>query len=852
MKLFRNLSIKMKLGLGFGAMVLITLALGLSGWLGQRAVAEKAEAAAVIDEVARNFQDCRRWEKNFELRGFAKYKGDTKSADERLLETAAEVTRHFQEYAATDLDKEEREIVQKLQAGFKDYTAGFGRVVEARKVMDVSAEAWKKTGEEFLAASAAVKETLIDPAVKAAQAANNAVEIAKWVPISWSFSEDFMQAFTLLRVQAVYYLGSKGDAQWEDYQKQKQAVAAGLTAFGTVIQGHDALVGAVAKLNGVLKQYEAAGNRFHEAVLAERQTNADLVVFGRLTAEAFEKMLADINNDRAAFSKRTGMVLMILCAVGVLIGIVLALVSTLSITRPVSAIVSRLCEIARGDVSKNLESRWLARGDEIGALAKAMQDVAANLRGMLRDVTGGVQTLASSSTEMSAIAGQMSSGAQGTSSKSATVATAAEEMSANTASVAAGMEQATTNLSSVATATEEMSATIGDIAANSEKARAISAEAGVQAEGVAGLMKQLGAAAQEIGKVTETITSISSQTNLLALNATIEAARAGAAGKGFAVVANEIKELAQQTATATEEIKGRISGIQSSTGAAMADVDKIAGVIREVGEIVATIATAIEEQAAVTRDMARNIAEATTGVKDANQRVAQTAAVSQEIARDIAGVNTASGEMTSASQQVQASSLDLSQLAEQLKAMVGRFKLDDARATAPAGGTAGSPVPRTGVDAVATGSFFKWSDGYSVGVVTMDEQHKRFFVLINDLHQAMKQARGAEVLGRILNELARYTEYHFSAEEAAMEAAAYPDLAAHKELHNQFIAKVAEFQRRFNAGDRSIILDAMNTVKDWLVHHIQKVDKKYGPHVNRPMSKPAHSSSSGRPAGFPR
>ena len=363
-------------------------------------------------------------------------------------------------------------------------------------------------------------------------------------------------------------------------------------------------------------------------------------------------------------------------------GLVLALALGLSlpaissITRPLGGIASRLEEIAQGDVSKEVVAKWRDRHDEIGVLGKATQSVSTNLRGMLRDLADGVQALASSSTEMSAIAGQMSSGAQETSSKSATVATAAEEMSANTASVAAGMEQATTNLSSVATATEEMSATIGEIASNSEKARAISAEAGSQAAGVAGLMKQLGSAAQEIGKVTETITSISSQTNLLALNATIEAARAGAAGKGFAVVANEIKELAQQTATATEEIKGRIAGIQNSTGAAIADVDKIAGVIREVGEIVATIATAIEEQASVTRDMARNIAEATGGVKDANQRVSQTAAVSQEIARDITVVNTASGEMTTASQQVQASAMDLSQLAEHLKAMVGRFKLD--------------------------------------------------------------------------------------------------------------------------------------------------------------------------------
>jgi methyl-accepting chemotaxis protein len=360
---------------------------------------------------------------------------------------------------------------------------------------------------------------------------------------------------------------------------------------------------------------------------------------------------------------------------------------TTGITRPVAAAVLHLGEIAQGDVSRDVAARDLRRGDEIGALSKALQSVSANLRTMIRDLEGGVHTLAGSSTEMSAVAGQMASGAQGTSTRSATVAAAAEEMNANTASVAAGMEQATTNLSSVATATEEMSATIGEIASNSEKARAISAEAGSQAQSVAALMKQLGSAAQEIGKVTETITSISSQTNLLALNATIEAARAGAAGKGFAVVANEIKELAQQTATATEEIKGRIAGIQTSTGAAMADVDKISGVIGEVGEIVATIATAIEEQAAVTRDMARNIAEASVGVKDANQRVAQTAAVSQEIARDIAGVNTASGEMTAASQQVQASAVDLSQLAEQITAMVGRFKLEEAgAASAPAAG----------------------------------------------------------------------------------------------------------------------------------------------------------------------
>jgi methyl-accepting chemotaxis protein len=188
-------------------------------------------------------------------------------------------------------------------------------------------------------------------------------------------------------------------------------------------------------------------------------------------------------------------------------------------------------------------------------------------------------------------------------------------------------------------------------------------------------MKDLGTSAQEIGKVTETINSISAQTNLLALNATIEAARAGAAGKGFAVVANEIKELAQQTAAATGEIKSRISGVQDSTVAAINDIDKIVFVIKEVNDIVNAIASAIEEQSAVTRDIAGNIAHASTGVNDANKRIAQTATVSQDIAADISRVSYTSKQMALASEQVQVSSTELSRLAEQLREMLLTYRV---------------------------------------------------------------------------------------------------------------------------------------------------------------------------------
>jgi methyl-accepting chemotaxis protein len=361
--------------------------------------------------------------------------------------------------------------------------------------------------------------------------------------------------------------------------------------------------------------------------------------------------------------------------IAVMLAVVGGIILTRSIATPLSIAVAHLGEVAKGNLSKDAPAEFQARGDEIGLLARAKQLMITNLRKMVADLSSGVEVLSSSSTELSASSGQMSAGGQEASEKAHSVAAAAEEMTANVTSVAAGMEQTTTNLSSVASATEQMTATIGEIAGNSEKARRITEEANRQAARISEQMNHLGQAAQEIGKVTETITEISSQTNLLALNATIEAARAGSAGKGFAVVANEIKELAQQTAAATEDIKTRIAGVQSSTAGSIAEIGKISQVIHEVSDIVAAIAAAIEEQATVTKDIARNIGEATTGVRDANVRVAESSQVTQNIAQEIAGVDQATRAMAEGSENVRASATDLSKLAEALHTTVARFQL---------------------------------------------------------------------------------------------------------------------------------------------------------------------------------
>jgi methyl-accepting chemotaxis protein len=387
-----------------------------------------------------------------------------------------------------------------------------------------------------------------------------------------------------------------------------------------------------------------------------------------------DTLVAENEKERAQTASTIWMALVIGCLFAFGGAVAAGTVLTRGIANPLATVVTHLGEIAQGDLSKDVSADFQARADEIGVLARAKQSMIVNLRKMLQEISGGIQVLSSSSTELIASSTQMTSGSRGASDKAHSVSAAAEEMSSNMTSVAAGMEETTTNLSHVAAATEQMTSTIGEIAANSEKARRITDEATRQAGRITEQMNLLGAAAREIGKVTEAITEISSQTNLLALNATIEAARAGSAGKGFAVVATEIKALAQQTAAATEDIKGRIAGVQSATAGGITEIGKISEVITEVSAIVASIAAAIEEQATATKDIARNIAEASTGVSDANARVAETSQVSREIARDIVSVDRSASEMTSGSDHVRSSAGELSSVAESLRVTVGRFR----------------------------------------------------------------------------------------------------------------------------------------------------------------------------------
>jgi methyl-accepting chemotaxis protein len=343
-----------------------------------------------------------------------------------------------------------------------------------------------------------------------------------------------------------------------------------------------------------------------------------------------------------------------------------------SLLKPLRSTGEFLKRMATGDMSGELK---IGSGDELGRMQMDLNNMASSLRAIVTDITERAKVLMGSSAELETMSDGLLRNAEELSHKSNTVATASEEMNANMNTVAAAMEQASINVGTVATAAEEMSSTIHEIAGNTDKTRKVTERAVEKATSASERVDKLGIAAREIGKVTEAINAISSQTNLLALNATIEAARAGDAGKGFAVVANEIKELANQTATATDDIRQRIEGIQSSTTATVEEIAQVMAVIGEVRDFVATIAAAVEQQSAATREIAENVGQASLGIQEVNENVSQASTVTGEIAKDIVQVSEASGQISGNSTELKQSSENLSLLAEALEQLVKKFKL---------------------------------------------------------------------------------------------------------------------------------------------------------------------------------
>ncbi|AWN40284.1 methyl-accepting chemotaxis protein [Methylobacterium durans] len=342
------------------------------------------------------------------------------------------------------------------------------------------------------------------------------------------------------------------------------------------------------------------------------------------------------------------------------------------ISRGISSVVQPMQALASGDLSASVPHQGEAT--EIGRIADAVQVFKAGLiraRALEEETAlarasaeeqrkAGMRQMADSFEQaVGGIVGMVSSSATELQATAQTMTATASETASQSTTVAAAAEEAAANVHTVAAAAEELGASVQEIGRQVSGSTDLAQRAMSEADQTATLVQELSGAVAKIGDVVGLISSIASQTNLLALNATIEAARAGEAGRGFAVVAAEVKELASQTARATEEISGQIGQIQGATGQAVSAISSITARIREINAVATTIAAAVEEQGAATQEIVRNVAQASTGTS--------------EVTSNIAGVARASEDTGAAASQVLASASELSRQSEHLSAEVTRF-----------------------------------------------------------------------------------------------------------------------------------------------------------------------------------
>ena len=491
----------------------------------------------------------------------------------------------------------------------------------------------------------------------------------------------------------------------------------------------------------------------------------------------------------------------------IILMIVLAIASVLawrvagSVTGPLLALAEATDRIGRADFATEVPA--LDRRDELGTLARsiavlrdeakaadalrtekekelAAREEAARLQVHLVEefdakVVDVMNRLIAATASLESNAGGLSAIAERTGTQSAAAAEAGG--------------QADVNVQLVAAAAEELAASSLEIASQMSHASTVARGAKDEVAAAERIMVELSDSAGKISDVVALINSIASQTNLLALNATIEAARAGESGKGFAVVAGEVKQLANQTARATDEISAQIATVQDRTMWAAASIEKVADTIRRLDDTAASIAAAAGQQGDATKEISGNI-------HSVNERT-------MEVTRNVTGVSDGARETSDRAQTLFGAARDLLNEAESMRAIIDGFLLR----------------------LQAGGATLAWGPGWLTGHPVIDADHEKLVQYVNELNTAMTEGHGHDVAAAVLTKLVAYTREHFRREEKIWHEGGLATLTEHEATHAKLVHAVEGFQADFLAGKATLTAELMSFLRDWLVNHVFKTDK---------------------------
>ncbi|GAM10814.1 methyl-accepting chemotaxis protein [Geobacter sp. OR-1] len=562
---------------------------------------------------------------------------------------------------------------------------------------------------------------------------------------------------------------------------------------------------------GKIKELDAAWNSYLEAAKksvdlikagniddAQAQTRGEgkklydntNTILGELQGLSQKNADESINKvDKEVIKTRNIIIALIISAL--IIGILLGIATLKAIRAPLRRLAEDAEQIATGDLS--VEFR-IDTEDEIGQLAGSFEKMVNSLRELIGRLADTSSEVSKSSAEMKTNSEAMASGAEEVASQATTVATASEEMSATSGDIAHNCLLAAESAKRANDAVDHGAAVV-------DNSIIVMRRIADRVTSSATTVIELGQKSDQIGTIVGTIQEIADQTNLLALNAAIEAARAGEQGRGFAVVADEVRALAERTTKATKEIGEMIKVIQNNTQTAVSAMD----------EGVAEVRNGTDE-AERSGEALRRIQDEINTVNLQVQQIATAAeeqtATTSEISTNIHQINNVVHMTVDKARNTYDASQLLSNLAGELQKVVSEFKLSE------------------------SGKLINWSNSFSVKVSKMDQEHQRLIDMINNLYISMREGHGNESIGAILDELIEYTKTHFSHEEKLMKESGYPGYEDQKRAHESLIRQVVEIHGKFKSG-AALSQEIMTFLKNWLVNHIQGMDKRYGPYLNK-------------------
>ena len=628
-----NVSVKRKLGIGFGLVLLLTLLITFTGWTGMSGIISRGDKLGFISSLNELTKDLRLARMDYDMRRGEQGPGTVNEFLSKLesgLQSARGMIEQPSDVAMVD---------QQLVA-VAEYKRAFGEMTQATVQREDARSKLGANADNAVAKVGEVESALLQGDSVAQY--NAVIELSK------------------LLQQARYQV------RGYTYSGKADAEQPALTAIDNALKNLESLpsrvpdqhIANLQQATDSLKAYRAAVAQFRDSQVKNAAALANMSAQGDILIAVSKKLTESQTVVRDTDAARAKNLLLIATALAVAFGLLAAWAITRQIIIPLNQTLKVAERVAAGDLTHNLVS---LRRDELGQLQRSMQSMTQGLRELVGGISDGVTQIASAAEELSAVTEQTSAGVNNQKIETDQVATAMNEMAATVQEVARNAEEASEAAVAADQQAREGDKVVGEAIAQIER---LAVEVGHSTEAMGELKRE----SDKIGSVLDVIKSVAQQTNLLALNAAIEAARAGEAGRGFAVVADEVRSLAQRTQKSTEEIEELIVGLQNGT--------------QQVATIMDNSRTLTDSSVELTRRAGgslESITRTVSAIQAMNQQIAaaaeQQSAVAEEINRSVLNVRDVSDQTSAASEETAASSVELARLGTHLQMLVGRFKV---------------------------------------------------------------------------------------------------------------------------------------------------------------------------------